>query len=142
MRRFCLAALWVLAAGGPVLPQERTFPVPPNVTVDGVPPIPAALVEAVAPYGQFRQARFVAWHPAQRQLVVATTFANAPQLHQVRFPGGARTQLTFFADGVPARPGAVFGPKGESSCSRRTRPVAAKRTSCSATTSRVATRRC
>ncbi len=113
MRRFCLAALWVLAAGGPVLPQERTFPVPPNVTVDGVPPIPAALVEAVAPYGQFRQARFVAWHPVQRQLVVATTFANAPQLHQVRFPGGARTQLTFFADGVPARPGAVFGPKGE-----------------------------
>ena len=25
MGRFCLAALWVLAAGGPVLPQERTW---------------------------------------------------------------------------------------------------------------------
>ena len=87
MRRLCLAALWVLAAGGPVLPQERTFPVPPNVTVDGVPPIPAALVEAVAPYGQFRQARFVAWHPAQRQLVVATTFANAPAAAPGALPG-------------------------------------------------------
>ena len=57
---------------------------------------------------------FVAWHPAERRLVIATTFANAPQLHQVRFPGGARSQLTFFADGVAPRPGAVFGPKGES----------------------------
>ena len=37
-----------------------------------------------------------------------------PQLHQVTFPGGARTQLTFFPDGVAPRPGAVFLPHGES----------------------------
>ena len=88
------------------------LPVPANVTVDGVPPVPMALVEAVAPYGQFRQARFVAWHPTERQMVVVTTFANAPQLHHVRFPGGARAQLTFFSDGVPSRPGAAFSADG------------------------------
>jgi dipeptidyl aminopeptidase/acylaminoacyl peptidase len=113
MRRFCVATVCVLAAGGVLLSQERTLNVPPNVTVDGVPPIPMPLVEAVSPYGQFRQARMVAWHPVERRLVIVTAFANARQLHQVRFPGAARTQLTFFSDGVPARPGAVFAPNGE-----------------------------
>jgi dipeptidyl aminopeptidase/acylaminoacyl peptidase len=71
-----------------------------------------SLVEAVAPYGQSRQARAVVWHPSDRRMVIVTTFAEAPQLHEVRFPGGARTQLTFFTDGVPPRPGAVFEPNG------------------------------
>lgn len=93
--------------------QERTLPVPRNVTVDGVPPIPMSLVEAVAPYGQYRQARIVAWHPTERHMIITTAFSNVPQLHEVRFPGGARTQLTFFADGVSVRPGAAFGPKGD-----------------------------
>jgi dipeptidyl aminopeptidase/acylaminoacyl peptidase len=95
------------------LAQERTLPVPPNVTADGVPPIPMPLVEAVAPYARFRQARVVAWHPIDRRLVIATAFANVPQLHQLRFPGGARSQLTFFADGVAPRPAAVVGPEGD-----------------------------
>ena len=93
--------------------QERTFPVPPDVTADGVPPIPMSLVEAVAPYGRSRQARLVAWHPADRRMLIVTTFADVPQLHEVRLPGGARTQLTFSDEGVPARPGAAFGPRGD-----------------------------
>ena len=105
-----LLVLLLPAAG---LAQAPTFPVPVNVTVDGVPPIPAALVESVAPYGQYRQARFVAWHPLARRLVIVTAFANVPQLHEVRFPGGARRQLTFFGDGVAPRPGAAFGPGGD-----------------------------
>jgi dipeptidyl aminopeptidase/acylaminoacyl peptidase len=113
MTRILLGVLYVLLSGGIVTPQERSLPIPSNVTVDGVPAIPRSLVEQVAPYGQFRLARLVAWHPSERRMVIATTFANTPQLHQVRFPGGARTQLTFFADGVPARPGAAFGPKGD-----------------------------
>ena len=113
MRNFPSALCVAVAAGLLGAAQERTLPVPPNVTVDGVPPIPMALVEAVAPYGQSRQARMVAWHPAERRMVIVTTFGNVPQLHQVRFPGGARTQLTFFTDGVPPRPGAVFGPQGD-----------------------------
>jgi dipeptidyl aminopeptidase/acylaminoacyl peptidase len=115
MRRlqWCALALLALVAEAGA-GQERTLPLPSTVTVDGVPPIPMSLVEAVAPYSQFRQARLVAWHPAERRMVIATTFGNAPQLHHVRFPGGARTQLTFFGDGVASRPGAVFGAKGDS----------------------------
>ncbi|MGH9311239.1 MAG: TolB family protein, partial [Vicinamibacterales bacterium] len=113
VRRVFWCVLPLLAASV-VAAQPRALPVPPNVTVDGVPAIPMTLVEAVAPYGQFRQARVVAWHPVERRLVVATSFANLPQLHEVRFPGAARRQLTFFADGVGPRPGAVFGRKGES----------------------------
>jgi hypothetical protein len=110
MRRFqwCAFALLPLVAAA-VAGQERTLPIPSNVTVDGAPPIPMSLVEAVAPYGQFRQARLVAWHPVERRMVIATTFGNVPQLHHVRFPGGARTQLTFFGDGVAAHPGASTG---------------------------------
>src|SRR5207302_377095 len=35
-----------------------------------------------------------------REMLVGTRFGDAQQLHRVRLPGGARTQLTFFADPV------------------------------------------
>ena len=113
MCRFLLVALCGLLPSAMVIPQERTFPIPSNVTLDGVPPIPMALVESVAPYGQFRQARLVAWHPVDRRMVIATTLGAVPQLHHVAFPGAARTQLTFFSDGVATRPAGLFGPKGD-----------------------------
>jgi dipeptidyl aminopeptidase/acylaminoacyl peptidase len=92
--------------------QEPVLPIPANVTVDGVPPIPLSLVAAVAPYGQYRRAQLVTWHPTERRILITTSFANVPQLHQVKFPGGARIQLTFDSQGVPARTGAVFLPDG------------------------------
>jgi dipeptidyl aminopeptidase/acylaminoacyl peptidase len=33
-------------------------------------------------------------------MLIATRFANTPQIHRVRMPGGARTQLTFFDEPV------------------------------------------
>src|SRR5215217_3114871 len=110
-RRFWAA--WCLVVPFTLLAQEATLPVPATVTVAGVPPIPLSLVAAVAPYGQFRRAQLVAWHPVERRILITTTFANAPQLHQVNFPGAARTQLTFYGDGVSTRPGAVFLPGGD-----------------------------
>jgi dipeptidyl aminopeptidase/acylaminoacyl peptidase len=110
-RRFWAA--WCLMVPVTILAQSATLPVPANVTVDGVPAIPVALVSAVAPYGQFRRAQLVAWHPTERRILITTTFANAPQLHEVKFPGAARTQLTFYADGVSTRPGTAFLPKGD-----------------------------
>jgi dipeptidyl aminopeptidase/acylaminoacyl peptidase len=112
MRRIAAAALSVLLAGG-LAAQVRTFPVPANVTTDGLPPIPMSLVQAVAPYAQFRQAVLRAWHPTAREVIVTTSFGAVPQLHRVRSPGGARTQITFFPDGVSQRPGAVFLPQGQ-----------------------------
>ncbi|HSC27069.1 MAG TPA: prolyl oligopeptidase family serine peptidase [Vicinamibacterales bacterium] len=83
---------------------------PDRVRIEGVPPIPMSLVDAVAPYGQFRQARFLAWHPAERRMLIATAFGDVIQVHEVRGPGGARTQLTFHRDGVTG--GAWYDPAG------------------------------
>src|SRR5688572_3863448 len=105
---------WLFLVPFTLLAQEHSLRVPPNVAVDGVPAIPMNLVSAVAPYGQFRRAQLVAWHPIERRMIVTTTFGSVPQLHEVKFPGAARTQLTYFPDGVSIRPGAVFLPRGDS----------------------------
>jgi dipeptidyl aminopeptidase/acylaminoacyl peptidase len=40
------------------------------------------------------------WHPVDRQMLIATRFADTAQVHRVKSPGGARTQLTFFREPV------------------------------------------
>ncbi len=74
-----------------------------NLVTEGIPAIPLALVERVNRYTEFRGATFQNWHPTKREMLIATRFAEVPQIHQVRFPGGARRQLTFFAD-APSAP--------------------------------------
>mgnify|MGYP000666376026 CR=1 FL=1 len=82
--------------------------VPDNLVVQGVPPLPPALQRAVGPYVEFRAAAFQGWHPTRRELLVTTRFADTPQLHLVKMPGGQRQQLTFFAEPVA---GGSFQPK-------------------------------
>jgi dipeptidyl aminopeptidase/acylaminoacyl peptidase len=83
-----------------VFAQGTDVPVPAGIRMEGVPPIPADLVEALTPYNSFRQATFQAWHPTERRMLIKTAFGDATQIHHVRAPGGARTQLTFFTRGV------------------------------------------
>lgn len=71
-----------------------------NLVVEGVPPIPASLAEAVARYSDFRSASLAGWNPAQREMLISTRFADVPQIHLVKMAGGARTQLTFYPDAV------------------------------------------
>lgn len=111
MRIFLQAALLLLLPVS-LLAQQPALPIPPNVTVDGVPPIPMSLVDEVSPYAAFRQARFLGWHGEERRMLISTSFGNVPQVHQVGAPGGARTQLTFYTDG--ARGEASFAPGGGS----------------------------
>ena len=73
-----------------------------NLVADGIPKIPAALAAELAPYHEGRAAEFLSWHPIRRELLIATFFGNVPQVHLVKFPGGARTQLTFL-DSRPTR---------------------------------------
>jgi dipeptidyl aminopeptidase/acylaminoacyl peptidase len=69
-----------------------------NLVVEGIPKIPAALAEELNRYSEIRSATLASWHPTNREMLINTRFADTPQIHQVSFPGGARTQLTFFKD--------------------------------------------
>ncbi|HKU25552.1 MAG TPA: S9 family peptidase [Candidatus Sulfotelmatobacter sp.] len=71
-----------------------------NLVAEGIPKIPASLAESVGRYSEFRSAAFDSWHPGRREMLIVTRFGDTSQVHQVKFPGGARTQLTFFPDRV------------------------------------------
>jgi dipeptidyl aminopeptidase/acylaminoacyl peptidase len=79
-----------------------------NLVVEGVPAIPATLAEDVRRYTEFRSAGLASWHPVRREMLIGTRFGDTPQIHLVKMPGGARTQLTFFPERAV---GAQFRPK-------------------------------
>jgi dipeptidyl aminopeptidase/acylaminoacyl peptidase len=89
--------------------QDATIAPGENLIVDGVPPIPASLADTAGRYSSYRGATLVDWHPLRRELLIATRFGDTPQLHLVKTPGGARQQLTFFADAVAS---GTFHPNG------------------------------
>lgn len=69
-----------------------------NLVAEGIPKIPASLADSVSRYSEFRSAGFASWHPTRREMLIQTRFGDTNQVHVVKFPGGARTQLTFYAD--------------------------------------------
>jgi hypothetical protein len=105
MKRFgLLLFLLLLAVTTPARAAEPTdsgfLPVGDNLVVEGIPKIPSDLALAVRPYTEFRGAIIGSWHPVDRAMLIATNFANTMQIHEVKHPGGARTQLTFFREPV------------------------------------------
>jgi dipeptidyl aminopeptidase/acylaminoacyl peptidase len=87
------------------LPEARaqsadTLAPPENLVPDGMPPVPRSLVDQVRPYTEYRSAGLADWHPSRREMLIATRFANTPQIHRVSMPLGARSQLTFFDEPV------------------------------------------
>jgi len=111
MRRICILtlvtflAVSAFAQSGEVAPNE-------NLVAEGIPKIPVSLAESVGRYSEFRNGFFTSWNPVKREMLIETRFGDTNQVHQVKFPGGARTQLTFFPDRVA---GAAFQPvNGES----------------------------
>jgi len=102
-----VAAMLFFAATAPA--QEAVIAPADNLIVDGVPKIPASLAETAGRYGSYRSASLADWHPTKREMLIATRFAETPQLHLVKMPSGARQQLTFFADSVG---GGRFHPNG------------------------------
>jgi dipeptidyl aminopeptidase/acylaminoacyl peptidase len=71
-----------------------------NLVVDGIPNIPSAIVDGVGRYTEFRSAGFSGWHPKKLEMLISTRFGDVNQLHYIKMPGGARTQLTFFPERV------------------------------------------
>ncbi len=104
-RIFCCILFFLtsisIAISGDVTPAE-------NLIVDGIPTMPSAIVEGVGRYTEFRSAGIYSWHPTRVEMLIATRFADVPQIHLVKMPGGARKQLTFFSERVL---GASFQPK-------------------------------
>ena len=73
-----------------------------NLVVQGIPPIPASVAEAVARYTDFRGHRFVDWHPERAEMLVAHRGAggDTTQIFRVTGPQSPPEQLTDFADPV------------------------------------------
>jgi dipeptidyl aminopeptidase/acylaminoacyl peptidase len=88
--------------------QLFAAPFADNLVVQNVPEIPPSLKAEVGRYLEFRGAGMADWHPLKREMLITTRFADSPQLHYVKFPGGARTQMTFLPEPVG---GGSFQPK-------------------------------
>jgi len=106
----CLTVVFFIGAtraqGGMVAPGD-------NLVVEGVPAIPASLADEVGRYTEFRSAGISSWHPVRREMLISTRFGDNNQIHLVKMPGGARTQLTFFAGTfgrrfLPTKDGRLF----------------------------------
>ena len=96
-----------------VVPNEQ-------LVLDGLPAIPKAIAEKAAAYGESRSASFADWHPTRREILITTRFGDVPQIHRVAFPGGARTQLTFYTERVAN----AYRPKSDDIVSARTSAAA------------------
>jgi len=111
--KLCSRLLAVLLLTVFAFPQSDVVAPGDNLVVEGIPAIPASLAEGVDRYSNFRSVGFWSWHPVRREMLIVTRFADTSQVHEVKFPGGARTQLTFFRD--PVGPGIQYEPtKGDS----------------------------
>ncbi|MFM7741342.1 MAG: S9 family peptidase, partial [Planctomycetota bacterium] len=93
---FAMAVLSV----GPVFAQAPVLRPTDNLIAEGIPDIPATLADEVRRYTEARSASFVSWHPEREEMLISTRFGNTNQIHEVRFPGGARRQLTFFNEPI------------------------------------------
>jgi hypothetical protein len=80
--------------------QDAVIAPTENLVVEGVPKIPASLVETAGRYGSYRFAVVSDWHPTRREMVIRTRFADTPQVHLVKMSGGERQQLTFYLDSI------------------------------------------
>ncbi|WP_156680150.1 S9 family peptidase [Sphingomonas profundi] len=75
---------------------------PAALVADGIPPVPAALADRTRAYMEYRTAAFESWNPVDRSVLITTRFGNTAQVHGVKQPGAARTQLSFEADRISA----------------------------------------
>jgi hypothetical protein len=106
-RRLLFVTALVTLAAANLAAQNKTIAPTDNLVVDGIPAIPASLADEVRRYTESRPANFADWHPTRREMLISTRFGNTAQVHHVKTPGAARTQLTFFSEPID---GASFEP--------------------------------
>ncbi len=89
---FWLAAVSLVEAAG--------YKSPDSCIAEGASVVSEAVLKESQRYTNFRAAAFLDWHPCNKSMLISTRFADGAQVHQVDFPGGARTQLTFSAEPI------------------------------------------
>ena len=111
MKRAALFFLLLVSIAAVAQPSGQSAFIRPgdNLQAENIPPIPVSIAEKANQYGEFRTATFQDWNPKTREMLITTRFGDVPQVHLVKMPGGARTQLTFFPDRVLR---AQYGPDG------------------------------
>jgi dipeptidyl aminopeptidase/acylaminoacyl peptidase len=93
----CTLAAFAQSGAAPAAVEK-----PAALVAEGIPQVPKALAERTRPYLEFRTASFASWNPLTRSMLITTRFGNTPQVHEVKAPGGARTQLSFEEDRIAA----------------------------------------
>ncbi len=108
MNRFVFTLLGLLAAAFVQADVERRVANNGNLVMEDVPEIPADIVDSLNRYQNVRSGTFREWTDDGEGIFITTRFADTEQLHRVDLPGGARRQLTFFAEpisGINRQPG-------------------------------------
>jgi dipeptidyl aminopeptidase/acylaminoacyl peptidase len=80
------------------IPASATLDRPASIALDGMAPVPRAILESIVPYLGVRPAHFVGWHPRSGEMLIATRFTGTLQLFALAAPGAAPRQLTDFKD--------------------------------------------
>ena len=103
MRLVRLVASALLLSATPALLPAQTPAVQTrtvgSATLENVPAIPADVKASVQRYQNYREAVFQDWLP-NGWMLITTRFGATNQVHVVKAPNAARTQLTFFDEPV------------------------------------------
>ncbi len=70
-----------------------------NLVLENMPEIPAEITQRLAQYQNTRSAGLIDWL-SDGSVLIATRFGDTNQIHRVRVPMGARTQITFLGEPV------------------------------------------
>lgn len=71
-----------------------------NLVLEGIPDIPADIVDNLNRYQNVRSASFQDWTEDGKGIYISTRFADVSQIHRVDMPGGARHQITFYDEPI------------------------------------------
>ncbi len=103
--RILILIVSLLAFAAPAIADiERRVANNGNLVMEDVPEIPADIADSLNRYQNVRSASFQTWAADGESVFVNTRFGDVGQLHRVDMPGGARHQVTFYAEPI----GGVF----------------------------------
>lgn len=106
----CAAGAALLAACASAPTSDAIVTPNANLVVQGIPPVPQSLADAIGRYNDFRGHGFVDWHPTQREMLVShrKAGANTAQIFRVTTPLAEGQQLT---DGIDPVTRASYEPR-------------------------------